>query len=587
MNQPVERRLAAILAADVAGYSRLMGVDEAGTARALREHHAAADPLVSQHGGRVVKTTGDGVLIEFGSVVGAVQCAIALQELAAERNAGSPDERRMEWRIGIHLGDVLVEGEDILGDGVNIAARLEGIAEPGGICVSEDAFRQVRGKVEAEFDDIGEQSLKNIARPLRVYRIGSSQAPVEPATPPTALPFPDKPSIAVLPFANMSGDPEQEYFADGMVEEIITALARYPSLFVIARNSSFTYKGRAVDVKLVGRELGVRYVLQGGLRKAGNRIRVTAQLVEAETGKHVWAERYDRNLADIFALQDEITEAVTIALVPAIAGAEQQRAMRKPPASLDAWAAYQQALWHFSKFTADDNGVAQKLFQRAIDLDPTFAGGYRGLAAAQFYAAAGFQRRNLLECQTSIEALARRAVALDSNDAEARSWLATTLLILGDYEGALAETERALAISPNLASAHGALAETLIYSGRPRDGLAALQRYMRLDPRDPIIGVVSRQLAVGHYFCREYEAAVEAAKRVIRSYPDFPNTYRWLAAALGQAGQIEEARAALEKAIAVAPASFDMYVRGRVPWMRLEDHAHMVEGLRKAGWHET
>jgi len=254
------RRLAAILAADIAGYSRLKGADEVGTVQALREHREAADPLIAQHGGRIVKTTGDGVLIEFGSVVGAVECALGLQRLAAERNAGTPAERRMEWRIGIHIGDVLIEGEDILGDGVNIAARLEGIAEPGGVCISEDAFRQVRGKVEAEFADIGEQTLKNIARPLRVYSVGSAPATRQPISPPAALPLPDKPSIAVLPFANMSGDPEQEYFADGMVEEIITALNRIGWLFVIARNTTFTYKGQAVDVKLVGHELGVRYL---------------------------------------------------------------------------------------------------------------------------------------------------------------------------------------------------------------------------------------------------------------------------------------------------------------------------------------
>jgi class 3 adenylate cyclase len=257
------RRLTAILAADVVGYSRLMGLDEAGTARALREHRVAADPLVAEHGGRIVKTTGDGVLIEFASVVGAVECAIALQKLAAERHAGIPSDRRMEWRAGIHLGDVLVEGDGILGDGVNIAARLEAIAEPGGICISEDAFRQVRGKIEAAFTDIGEQSLKNIARPLRVYRAGPASAPERPTAPPTALPLPDKPSIAVLPFANLSGDPEQEYFSDGMVEEIITALSRIRWLFVVARNSTFTYKGQAVDVNQVGRELGVRYVLEG------------------------------------------------------------------------------------------------------------------------------------------------------------------------------------------------------------------------------------------------------------------------------------------------------------------------------------
>ena len=358
----VDRRLAAILAADVVGYSRLMEADEAGTARMVREHRTAADQLVAEHRGRIVKTTGDGILIEFPSVVGAVQCAVALQKLMAERNAGIPSERRMDWRVGIHLGDILIDGDDIIGDGVNLAARLESIAEPGGICISEDAFRQVRGKIQAEFRDAGEQVLKNIGRPVRIYRA----AAVSPVAAATGLLLPDKPSIAVLPFTNMSNDPEPEFFADGIAEDVITALSRYPSLFVIARNSSSTYKGRAVDVKQIGRELGVRYVLEGSLRKSGDRIRVTAQLVEAETGKHVWAQRYDRDLADIFVVQDEITEAVTIAIAPAIADAEQQRAMRKPPESLDSWAAYQRGLWHVSKATSDDIALAEKFFQQAI-----------------------------------------------------------------------------------------------------------------------------------------------------------------------------------------------------------------------------
>jgi adenylate cyclase len=395
--------------------------------------------------------------------------------------------------------------------------------------------------------------------------------------------LPDKPSVAVLPFTNMSGDPEQEFFADGIAEDVITALSRYPSLFVIARNSSFTYKGRAVDVKQVGRELGVRYVLEGSLRKSGNRIRVTAQLVEAETGKHVWAERYDRDLADIFALQDEITDAVTIAIAPAIADAEQHRAMRKPPGSLDAWAAYQRGLWHLSKFSADDNALSQRFFQQAIDLDPSFSGGYGGLARAQSLAL-DFHGRGLPETLDSAEALARQAIALDGADAEARSWLGHALRRRGDYEGGRAEAERALAISPNLAAAHAELGRSLVFSGRLEEGVAALETCIRLDPRAPTLGSVLNQIALGLYFSREYEAAVEAAKRAIRSYPDFPNTYRWLAAALGQMGRTAEAKEALERAIAIAPGSFDMYVRGRVPWMRPEDHAHMLEGLRKAGW---
>jgi adenylate cyclase len=330
----------------------------------------------------------------------------------------------------------------------------------------------------------------------------------------------------------------------------------------------------------------VRYVLEGSLRKSGNRIRVTAQLVEAESGKHVWAERYDRGLADIFAVQDDITEAVTIAVAPAIADAERHRAMRKLPGSLDAWAAYQRSLWHLSKFTAEDNQVAQKFSQQAIDLDPAFAGPHRGLAEAQFYAAVVFRTRSLSEVQSSMEGLARRAVALDGGDAEAHSWLGVTLLSLSDYEGALAEAERAIALSPNLAIAHGWLGHVLIWSGRPKDGLAEVQRYRRLDPRDPSMAILWMQETVAHYFCCEYEAAAQVAKGVIRSYPDFPLPYRWLAAALGQAGRIDEANQAFQTAATVSPASFEIYVRARPAWFRAEDHAHMLEGLRKAGWHE-
>jgi adenylate cyclase len=580
------RRLAAILAADIVGYSRLIGLDEAGTVQALREHRAAADPLVAEHGGRVFKTTGDGLLIEFASVVGAVECALALQHLAAERNAEVPGDRRMEWRIGVHLGDVLIEGEDILGEGVNIAARLESIAEPGGICISEDAFRQVRGKVEAEFADMGEQSLKNIARSLRVYRLRPNRVAGTANGASKPLPAPlDKPSVAVLPFANMSADPEQEFFADGIAEDVITALSRYPSLFVTARNSSFTYKGRAVDVKQVARELGVRYVLEGSLRKSGNRIRVSAQLVEADTGNHIWAERYDRDLADIFAVQDEITEAVTTAIAPAIGDAERQRAMRKPPGNLDAWGAYQRGLWHLAKGNPADNAVAEKFFQQAIDLDPVFAGGYTGLAAA-LMRAGGFQTRDPTEAQRVEEELAQRAVALDGGDAEARARLALALSERGDHQGARAEAERALAITPNLASAHGALGIALMYTGKPKEGLAALETDIRLDPRGPLMMNRLSQVAIALYFLREYAAVVEAAKRAIRTFPHRWSYYRTLAAALGQLGQTVEAREALEKAISLAPAQFDSYVRSPPRWIRSEDYDHELEGLRKAGWTE-
>jgi len=582
----VQRRLAAILAADVAGYSRLMGVDEEGTLSALKElRRELADPKIKEHRGRIVKTTGDGLLVEFASVVDAVRCAVEVQFEMAERNAGMPEEQRIQFRIGINLGDIIKDGRDIHGDGVNIAARLEALAEPGGICVNRVVRDQVRDKLDFAFEDAGEQRVKNIARPLRVYRIrpGRSAGDTMGAAQP-ALALPDKPSVAVLPFTNMSGESEQEFVSDGIAEDVITALSRYPSLFVIARNSSFTYKGRPVDVKQVGRELGVRYVLEGSVRKAGNRIRVTAQLVEAGTGNHVWADRYDRDLADIFAVQDEITEAVTIAIAPAIADAELQRAVRKPPDSLDAWAAYQRGLWHLSEANPDDNTIAQKFFRQAIDLDPTFAGGYSGLALAQLQAAAVYQKLGLLEAQSSAEALARRAVALDGADAEARSCLGWALQARGELQGALSEIERALGMSPNLAVAHGQKGATLIFAGRPKEGLAAVQTSIRLDPRDPFSAIRLLHIACGLYFSREYEEAIEAAKQLIRSYPDFPMIYRWPAAALGQLGRTAEAKEALDKAVSLAPAAFDMYVRKRVPWFRPEDHAHLVEGLRKAGW---
>jgi adenylate cyclase len=373
------RRLAAILAADVAGYSRLMGADEEGTHERLKGHFGElVNPNITEHRGRIVKNTGDGFLAEFPSVVDAVRCAVEVQRRMARRNADTPPDKRIEFRIGINLGDVIVEGDDIFGDGVNVAARLEALAEPGGVSVSRMVRDNVRDKLDYTFEDLGEQQVKNIARPVRVYRVWDRAASIEQVLhiSPAPLSLPDKPSIAVLPFANMSSDTEQEFFADGIAEDVITALSRYPSLFVIARNSSFTYKGQAVDVKEIGRDLGVRYVLEGSLRKAANRIRVTAQLVEAEIGRHVWAERYDRDLTDIFAVQDEITEAVTIAIAPAIADAELQRALRKPPGSLDAWAAYQRGLWHLGKATAHDYEMAKEFFRRAIDLDPNFPDGY-------------------------------------------------------------------------------------------------------------------------------------------------------------------------------------------------------------------
>src|SRR3954464_8903402 len=384
-SEHIERRLAAILAADVAGSCRLMGIDEEGTLAQLRAlRKTLFDPKITEHHGRVVKNTGDGALVEFASVVDAVRCADEIQRSMAERNTDVPQDKRIEFRIGIHVGDIIIADDDIFCDGVNIAVRLEGMAEPGGLCISDDAHRQVRGKVESTLEDMGSQSLKNIAEPMRAWRvrIGPSSSPA--TKPPTEtaqpLPLPDKPSIAVLPFTNMSGDPEQDYFADGMAEDIITALSHFKALFVIARNSSFTYKGRAVDVKQIGRELGVRYVLEGSVRKAANRVRITGQLVDTETGAHLWANRIDGELGDIFGLQDQVTESVVAAIAPAVEKAEIARAERKPTESLDAYDHFLRGMARFHGGTQDGLDDALPCFRKAIALDPEFASAY-GMAA--------------------------------------------------------------------------------------------------------------------------------------------------------------------------------------------------------------
>jgi adenylate cyclase len=365
-----ERKLTAILAADIVGYSRLMSADERGTAQTLLEHRAAIAPIVASHGGRIVKTTGDGVLADFSSVVTAIECAVAVQALMAGRNADVPPDRQMLFRIGVNLGDVLIDGEDILGDGVNIAARLEGIAEPGGICISDDAYRQVQGKVSAQFVDSGEQQLKNISRPVRVYRVIPQGSP---STFKASLPLPDKPSIAVLPFDNMSDVGDDVYFADGIAEDIITELSRYPDLFVVARNSSFTYRGKAVRVNDVARELGVRYLLEGSVRRAGNRIRVSAQLIDAADGKHLWAHRYDRNLEDLFSVQDELAQSIVAVLPERVQAAALERASRKTSSSLDAYDHLLRGKYCHHLETPDANREAEAHFDRAIELDARFA----------------------------------------------------------------------------------------------------------------------------------------------------------------------------------------------------------------------
>jgi adenylate cyclase len=404
------RRLAAILAADVAGYSRLMGADEEGTLARLKALRAGLiDPAIAGHNGRIVKTTGDGLLVEFASVVDAMRCAMAWQRAMADR--AQPADARIEFRIGVNLGDIIIDEGDIFGDGVNIAARLEAMAEPGGICISRTVLTQTRGKLDFPVEDLGDQALKNIAQPVHVFRVLAEETAVpEPA----ALALPEKPSIAVLPFQNMSGDAEQEYFADGIAEDVITLLSKSRGLFVIARNSTFTYKGRAIDVKTVGRELGVRYVLEGSVRKAGGRVRVTAQLIEAATGGHLWAERYDRDLTDIFAVQDEITTSVSAAILPTMERSERERAARKPPDGLNAWEYYHRGLWHFAKMEAAENDRARDCFGRAIGIDPGFAAAYAAISMTYITEVTQF-RSSAMRPEIMPHAIehARRSIAID------------------------------------------------------------------------------------------------------------------------------------------------------------------------------
>jgi adenylate cyclase len=581
----VERRLAAILAADVAGYSRLMGADEQGTLAQLKaSRKSVVDPAIAEHKGRIVKTTGDGMLVEFASSVDAVTCAVAVQEKMAERGA-SGAEPRIVFRIGINVGDIIIDGDDIFGDGVNVAARVENECEPGGVCVSGNAFEQIRGKTNFTFDDLGERTLKNIERPLRLYavrgasfgaRTATTTVSVMPSGNSKPLPLPDKPSIAVLPFQNMSGDTEQEYFADGIVEDIITALSRFKSLFVIARNSSFTYKGKAVDIKQVGRELGVRYVLEGSVRKAGNRIRITGQLIDAVTGAHLWAERYDRDLSNIFALQDEISASVAGIIEPALAAAEQQRVLRKPPERLDAWEAYQRGLWHFHRYRPDENKTAMAFFSQAIALDPNFAPGHYGYALALQWDIWHFSNRPFLEVQGTAREEAHIAVSLDSNDAMAHAVLAHMMMWGSEWEAAVAEARTAIALNPNSAFVISMLGCVLGFGGYREEALDRLQQAMRASPHDPLTWLWTNWTGVIQFYSRKFDAAVETLHQVVRLRPGYAQAQVLIAASLAHLGRLDEARDVLSR------AQIRDSRQQSAPWLRPEDYALRVEGVRLA-----
>ncbi|MBV9955449.1 MAG: adenylate/guanylate cyclase domain-containing protein, partial [Pseudolabrys sp.] len=523
----VERRLAAILAADVAGSCRLIGIDEEGTLARLKAlRRTLFDPKIAQHHGRVVKNTGDGAIAEFASVVDAVRCADEVQRGMAEQNIDVPQDKRIELRIGIHVGDIIIEENDIFGDGVNIAVRLEGIAEPGGIRISDDARRQIRGKVDVTFEDLGSQSLKNIAEPMRVWRVPYGRAvPAVPNRWPVdgaALTLPDKPSIAVLPFHNLSGYPEQEYFADGMVDDIITALSHFKALFVIARNSSFTYKGRAVDVKQVGRELGVRYVLEGSVRKAANRVRITGQLVDAATGAHLWADRFDGDLGDVFDLQDQVTESVVGAIAPAVEKAEIERAKRKPTESLDAYALYLRGLARLYQFAGRQaNDEALRFFNSAIELDPDFASAYGRAALCYVIAKINGWFSDTANEIAEVTRLAQRAVELGKDDAIALAASGWALaFVVRDLEVGAGLIERALVLNSNSAEAWHSGGWAKIWLGEPESAIGRFARAMRLSPLDPRMSGMRAGTAFVHFLLGRYDEAASWAAMALQDNPD-------------------------------------------------------------------
>jgi TolB-like protein len=577
------RRLAAILAADVAGYSRLMGADEEGTLerlKALRRH--LLDPKIAEHKGRIVKTTGDGMLVEFASVVDAVRCAVAVQQAMPERDTGIGADDRIELRIGINLGDVIVEGDDLYGDGVNIAARIEALADAGGVFVSNTVHDHVRDRLPFVFEDLGEQQVKNIARPVRVYRVrdAAAKSPV----PPAALPLPDKPSIAVLPFANMSGDPEQEYFADGMVEEIITALSRIRWLFVIARNSTFTYKGQAVDVKQVGRELGVRYILEGSVRKSGGRVRITAQLIEAETGAHLWADRFDGSLEDIFELQDQVAIGVAGVIEPALQAAETARSAGRPTSDLTAYDLYLRAYAMYSGSHQRQMRQALALLEEAIARDPQYgpALGFAALCCMQLASDASDPDRDAIR-HKGID-FGRRALEVSENAPGVLADAAHALACFGeDIDAMIVLVDRALAFNPSYARGWHNSGFLRLWAGQTDLAIEHAGRALRLSPRAQARGS-SFLIGAALFFSQRFEEAVPRLRVAIEQMPVFPTPYRFLAACYAHMGLLDEARATIARLRAITP---EVMVNYPLPF-RDPGHCQLYfSGLRLAAGEET
>jgi TolB-like protein len=574
-----ERRISAILAADVVGYSRLMGDDDEGTLAQLKAHHSTlVEPKIKEHRGQIVRTTGDGLLVLFASVVEALRCAIEIQRGMTKRNARVPAERRIAFRMGINVGDIIIDGVSVHGDGVNVAARLEALADIGGICVSRRVQEDAHGTMDVAFEDTGEQQLKNIARLVHVYRVRLEGTAVpEPA-------LPNKPSIAVLPFTNMSGDPNQDYFADGIVEDITTALSRVRGLFVIARNSSFTYKGRAVDVVRVGRELGVRYVLEGSVRKAGNQVRVSGQLIDASTGAHLWAERFDGALDDIFALQDQITMNVVGAILPTLEQAEIKRAQRKPTGSLTAYDFYLRGMASVHQWTREGIGEALGRFYEAIKLDPEYSSAY-GMAAWCY-----LRRRSdgwmVDRVQESAEAarLARRAAQFGQDDAVALSRAGFALAFVVDDVATGADlVDRAVVLNPNLAAAWYFSSRVRVLLDEPEVAIEHAARAMRLSPLDPLTFLMQYSTALAHFHAGRYEEASAWTERAKRANPNFLPAIRLAAASYALAGSVAKARELMAHLREAEPSLTVSGLDELDPFRRPKDSAKWVEGLREAG----
>ena len=577
----VERKLSAIIVADVAGYSRLMGTDEEGRLPASpRTDATSLDPSIVRNRGRIVKTTGDGLLAEFASVIDAVRCAVEVQTDMAKRNVGEVEERRICFRIGINVGDIVEQDGDIFGDGVNIAARLEGIADPGGICVSGRVQEDAAGKVDLTFEDMGEQALKNIARPVRAFRLRVEQpAPLGAAAHPAS---PDKPSIAVLPFQNMSGDPEQEYFGDGIAEDIITALSKLRGFFVIARNSTFAYKGKSPNVRQVSLELGVRYVLEGSVRKAGERLRVTGQLIDATSGNHIWAERYDRPIADIFAVQDEITASVVAAIEPQLYAAESQRLQSKPPESLDAWGCVVRAMPYIWTWVSQNEDDGVSLLNRAIKLDPSYARA-RSLLAWAFATRVVLGNMDFERGIADGLVLAQRAIDLDPDDPWGHLAAGYVYAFARRFGPAVEELNEALQRNPNFAFARMILGCAYGYAGLAEEGLRQLEIATRLSPRDHTQAANLSIEGLCHFVAGRYIEAANAERRAVQLRSNFGTAWRTLTAAAGLADDLELARQGLAECRRLQPDVSLAWVEKYYPMIRVEDRARYIEGLRRAG----